>query len=401
MNNNYMKDYIGSLQHLVKALIKTAPTGMNGDKALRNYIKQFIVYALDVDSILAPSIDKAQMDVIAKKLRKSRFTTKKKRLRAVAVEEGLSAMVFSIVKNKVFFEVYKVRTPFTEIGDELTEVYVYKENDLITTDKKTNQKSQVFYRYKMTDGKVIKTQHYEKNDNGNISLERVNDLEAETSFMPVAILPNDENYRSTFAFIEGMLANSGKHLDNIDSEWEWDKAMMATNTLFNPELDSETLQRQVEGKSLNADGTKKRVVDSMDPNGLGGTAVHYISSGGVSSQVAQRNYDKFKEEALFYAISWLVVSDGKTNKHGAEIIVSQMPTFNHIQYQIELLEEFYSTFIFILHSLMIQTGELDGNMLEDIPEVNVKPSKYLEAILNMNNEDGKNNATKVNSKEVK
>ena len=385
---NVNMNYYTMLSDLLKKINSTNSFDKEATNALRDYIKKFIVYALDVNQINSKDIETSTLDLLHEKLRKSKFMTKRKKLRGIAVENGLSSMVFSVVDGKVFFDVYKVSTPFVEVADKLRKVFVYKDNDYINdgdTDK------QVYYKFETINGKTIKTKYKGEIGGKPSSFELMTNAFAEYDVMPVVILPNNENYESTFKYVSTIIEAAGRHLNNIDKEWEYDKSMLINQNFFNPERDAETLQRQVEGNDNNADGSQKRAFDDKDPNGLGGQSIQYLSSGGISSQVAQRNYDKFKQEALFYSLSWLVVSDGKTNKHGAEVITSQLPTFNHIQYQIELLQEFYSHFIFILHNMMISTKELEAEKLIKLPLVKIELSKYMEAIVDMNNKDGENN----------
>lgn len=392
------QNYVGTLKALIESLYNGKGFNDDATNALRDWIKKFIVYATDVKDIESSDISTDIMKELNQKLKKSKFSTKRKKLRGVAVEEGLSAIVFSIVKGKVFFDVYKVRKPFLEVADTLTEIFVYKDGDTINNGSKTKQ---VFYKFKSTEGKTVKTQYTGDINGKPSSFELTSDKYNEYDVMPVVVLPNNEDYESTFQYAGSIIETAGKHLNNIDSEWEYDKAMLINQNFFEPTRDGDTLQSEIEGTKTTASGKQKKVFDTKDPNGLGATSIGFLSSGGVSSQVAQRNYDKFKQEALFYTLSWLVVSDGKTNKHGAEVITSQVPTFNHIEYQIELLSEFYSHFLFILHNLMILTNELESEKLEEVPTVDVALSKYMEAILDMTNKDGENNAVKTPKSEEK
>lgn len=383
------ENYILEMTKLLQQSKEDKDFSDNASKALKHYIKKFIVYALDVNEIKTTDIDEESLNMLVNKLKIGKFMTKRKKLRGLAVDKGLSAIVFSIVKGKVFFDVYNVMKPFTEVADKITNIYVYQDNDLINTGE---QAKQIYYNFKTTDGKTVKTQLAGDINGRPDSFQLTSNKTSEYEVMPVIVLPNNEDYEGTFEYTEQIIEAAGKHLNNINKEWEYDKSMLINNNMFNPERDADSLQNEIEGG-------EKKVFDDKDPNGLGGSSIQYISSGGVSSQVAQRNYDKFKQEALFYTLSWLVVSDGKTNKHGAEVITSQLPTFNHIQYQVELLKEFYSHFVFVLHNLMVDTKELQSEKLEMLPNIDIELSKYMEAIVDMGNSDGKNNAAAVANKE--
>lgn len=385
-NNNYQMQF----ESLMKMIYKNAEDNkydMKGNEALRNFIKKYVVYALDVKEIKSDDIDMVSLDSINALLRKSKFNIKRKRLKGIAVDDGVSAFAFSIINNKLFFDAYRVMLPFTEAGDELKEVYLFKDNDTVKLNE--DKSYQKYYRYSYSDsGQVMKTLYYGTlgmTDRSKLVISKEDSIIYDIDRLPVVILPNNEDYESTFEYADGIIETAGKHLENIDKEWEYDKSMLINNNLFEPERTADTVQYTIEEGET-------RVIDQKDPNGQYGQSLSYLSSGGISSQVAQRNYDKYKQEALFYTLSWLVVSDGKTNKHGAEVITSQLPSFNNIQFQIELMEEFYSHFIYLLAALGNQTKQLDIT-LDKLPKIDVALSPMLEQIVNMTNQDGKNNIT--------
>ena len=384
MTNNFNGSW-ANIYAMLKKDVNENKYDMKGNEALRNFIKKYVVYALDVRDIKSNDIDVEDLKGINKFLKKSKFNIKRKKLRGIAVEDGLSAIAFDIVNGKVFFDVYRVMTPFTEENDTLKEVYLYKDQD---TKRLNDEKEyQRYYRYSFNaNGFVEKQVFYGAvggRDKSKLVIAKNENVVFDDKMMPVVILPNNEDYESTFEYADNIIATAGKHLENIDKEWQYDKSMLINNNLFEPERTSEDLQKTFE------DG-KERVIDQKDPNGQYAPAVSYLSSGGISSQVAQRNYDKFKQEALSYTLSWLVVSDGKTNKHGAEVITSQLPSFNSIQFQKELLEEFYSHFIYILTILLNRTKQIEIEMME-LPNIEVSLSPMLDTIINMGNTDGKNN----------
>lgn len=343
---------------------------MDGAAALKNFIKKYIVYSLDANNFSSPDIKDKHLNKIKKILRKSRFNVKRKKLRGIAVEDGLSAIAISIVNEKVFFDVYRVHRPFTTSGDKIVKIMLYQED---TDYKEDNKLKRTFYKYAVKDGKTTMTKMTAEVQDIEGTLKTSSTDTHTTDYLPVVVLPNNEDYESQFLYIDKFIDVCSKHLNNINTEWEFDKAMLSINNIMNPLQDGAEIQKKIQ------DG-EERVFEQMDPDGKYANTMNYVSSGGISSQVAQRNYDKFKSETLFYALSFLIVSDGRTNKHGAEVITTQLPSLVAIQFQIELMNEFYSNFISLYTIMLKETAEI-GFSIEDNPEINVELSPILKAMV--------------------
>lgn len=367
---------------------------------LKDYIVETINGATDMSLVEIKGYKKETIDTIQKHLKKSNFFMKRKRVSNDSIKRGVGVFVQFSLEGGVYFDNFLLASPITFSNDKKVKAMVYDPQETITIEDKQVQR---YYEFELVDGKVIRKDYAKGKRKDFIIPPKQEVVEYPTNLdeLPVHLLPFNENYTGAFHGLDEFISQPDKYLVEVDEEWKYDQVMYQMNELIDTGLDPEEVQKKMNGTTKTSDGKKVRVLSYDDPNQTGqGGPIGLLSAGGVSSQIAMRNYDFFKREVIFYTLFWLMVSDGKTNKHGAETLTTQLTFFNKITFQKEMREQFYAEFIYVYAKLLKSQG-LIKEKIEEHPEITVGLSPVIQVIMDSISNKDANPITKNNNKPVK
>lgn len=365
----------------------------NTSEKLKEYIVETINGATDMAILEIKGYSTKTIETINKHLKKSNFFMKRKRVSNDSIQRGVGVFVQFSLEQGIYFDNFLLASPIKFVNDKKVEAMVYSPHDTIRVEDKEVQR---YYKFTIEDGVIVRRDFVagKRKDFVIPPKQEITKYPTELDELPIALLPYNEKYKGAFEGLEDFISQPDKYLAEVDEEWKYDQVMYQMNELVDTSLAADEVQKKMDGTTTTKDGKKVRIISYDDPNQTGqGGPIGLLSAGGVSSQVAIRNHDFFKREVIFYTLFWLMVSDGKTNKHGAETLTTQLTFFNKITFQKEMREQFYSEFIYV-YAKLLRSQNLITEDIKEHPEVSVALSPVIQVIMDSISNPNTNPITK-------
>lgn len=203
---------------------------------------------------------------------------------------------------------------------------------------------------------------------------------ADIDYCPLEILENNESARSDFSYAVEQLRLASKFNAIIEKEWEYIKTQMLNNLIYNPDKTGKELEAEIEGG-------KTRVHDVADPDGRLQTALSYLSSGGITADIANNIKEKYKGEIRELTFSFGSM-DGGNNKHTTEVLSSNVDAYKYLYVKFTFFKEFLQKLVWKILDMASKYKENKGISLKDVDIIDImlQYSRPIEILLSMNSD---------------
>ena len=379
--NTMLRDALNTSENASKAQIKELLYS-----EMREKIGRQSAYNFDYPSITFPKLETKQKEFMESYFFKNDLFSKLIKTVKNAADNGISGMLERVGANSIITQnVYIYNNPVYYL-DVLQEVYLTEE--LIDIDKYDKDNLAIMKLYLNQEGKYVLSHIIvPKDDNGNFQLENgmvqrieVNGEEVnreyvyqEWDYSPLTILENNESAKGDWEYANTTMRLNAKFNSIIEQEWEYTKIQLLNNMMYNTEKTGAEVQAGIENGV-------ERVYDVNDPDGKLQSALTYLSSGGITTDIARAIKENYKEEIQELVFSFTAMSGGN-NKHTTEAVMSNVDAFKYLF----IKKEYFHIFLQKLTwKILDMSSSIKGDITydEDMIVVNFKLSKILEMMIN-------------------
>lgn len=217
-------------------------------------------------------------------------------------------------------------------------------------------------------------------ENGKVQLVKIGDDIVERKFVyddfdfcPLEILENNESAKGDWEYAKEAMRLFSKFDAIIEREWEYTKIQLLNNLIFNPDKTAREVQAQIEGG-------EERVHEVADPDGKLQSALSYLSSGGITTDIAKSIKENYKDEIRELTFAFGSMSGGN-NKHTTEIVGASMDAFKYLFVKKEYFSVFVRKYFWKVLNMSTIFPQNKGIALNDYLEVDFKLSKAIEIML--------------------
>lgn len=217
-------------------------------------------------------------------------------------------------------------------------------------------------------------------ENGKVQLVKIGEDIVERKFVyedfdfcPLEILENNESAKGDWEYAKEAMRLFSKFDAIIEREWEYTKIQLLNNLIFNPDKTAREVQAQIEGG-------EERVHEVADPDGKLQSALSYLSSGGITTDIAKSIKENYKDEIRELTFAFGSMSGGN-NKHTTEIVGASMDAFKYLFVKKEYFSVFVRKYFWKVLNMSTIFPQNKGIALNDYLEVDFKLSKAIEIML--------------------
>lgn len=364
------------------------------EKEIRTYLSRVSTYQFDLKNPFINNADQEQIDWLKEWMFFSKQTKKNLIGSRIKTTIGKSATLLRVGGNKIVSDVMEVMGTPKTVSDEPIEVYMTK-NSIQTNE----QQEQMLSYYRLFFNKQGKPQldrlSAPIDDNFTKAVSELDGKVVDSyvyegiDFLPVEIDINNEESRPDWWYAKTYIGFESRFDTVIVQEWEYVKTQMLNNLVYNPDKSAEEVQADIENG-------KKRVHEVADPDGKLQSALTYLSSGGITTDIARGIKEHFKNEVreMTMTISQLA---GGNNKHTTEVVGANVHPLNYMWTRKQLTEEFFAR---LYHKLMVMSNIYGFAQLGELPtylDLSIPLARPLELMLQMNSDGSEQDPnTRVN-----
>lgn len=345
---------------------------------LKQWVSRVFTYQFDFKNIKFDNLNEEQNNYIEEFNFYNSMNIKHMIATNVKTNLGRSAISLRIGKKLIPEVLEIIGQPKYENG-ELKELYATKNK--ITLANEVNEIT--WYRFVKEDGKVAvetyKSKYTETFKDEPLILvnERQNIYKYENiDYIPVQIFTANEESKPEWTYVSNSIDLAGHFTHALVVEWNYIRTQLINNMNFNPDYDAEQMQDRIE--KLN-----KRIHGVYDPDGSLQQALSYLSSGGITTDIARGIIEHFKDE-IKEKIFMLSRVAGSNNKHTSEAMSDNINAFNYIWIRKNILSEELAKFYFMILDISKKYGyALIGTLPKYLQGI-VQLVRPLEVLMNLN-----------------
>ena len=374
------KFFLASLADITKD-VKT-----NAIKELKEWVLRTFTYQWDFKNISFSNLNKKQNELIEEYNFNNRMVNKHLINTRIKLQHGQSVMALRVGKGKLLPEVLELIGTPKQANGEWVEVFATKNN----ISQHNEQEQLTFYKFYKNNTEVF-VQTYLAPFNDEVKKNPSNSAKDEykngkaykypkIDYLPLEIFYANETATPEWDFVANSINIAGTFNEQLFTEWKYIRTQLINNINFNPTKTANDVKDDIENKD-------KRVHDMYDPDGEINQAISYLSSGGITVDIAKGVIEFYKDQIKEF-LFMISRTGGGNNKHTTEAMNDNVNAYSYIWTKKTLLSEELSRFYFKLLDISKKYNFISIDELPTYLKGEIQLSRSLEILLNLN-ADGK------------
>lgn len=385
--NNWLADALrraGTSETNIKSNVKELLFGEMKEKISRQFS-----YNYDYSSFAFTNASEAQQSFLKRYIFENEVHKKLLKNVKNASDYGIAGMLLRVGNKSIISQNIFLATQPQYFNEVLTTAYMtvdyidlgsYKEEQLSLMKLSLNDMG----KYELSYIDVSRTEDGKGFDleNGIVQLVKVGDELVERKyvyedfdFCPLEILENNESAKGDWEYASESMRLFAKFDAIIEKEWEYTKIQLLNNLIFNPDKTAREVQAQIENG-------EERVHEVADPDGKLQSALSYLSSGGITTDIAKSIKENYKDEIRELTFAFGSMSGGN-NKHTTEVVGASMDAFKYLFVKKEYFSIFVRKYFWKVLNMSSIFPANKGLASLDYLEVDFKLSQALEIMLTL------------------